>query len=85
MNKCWILKKSIWLPRSLSGKQSACQQEMRVPSLKKKYPLDEEMAPHSSTLAWKIPWTEEPGELQTQGHKESDMTKWLSMDTLTYV
>ena len=32
------------------------------------------MAPHSSTLAWKIPWTEEPGGLQSMG---SDMTEWL--------
>ena len=30
-------------------------------------PLDEEMAPHSSTLAWRIPWTEEPGGLQPMG------------------
>ena len=30
-------------------------------------PLEEEMAPHSSTLAWKIPWTEEPGGLQSLG------------------
>ena len=32
------------------------------------------MAPHSSTLAWKIPWTEEPGGLRSMGHKESDTT-----------
>ena len=30
-------------------------------------PLEEEMATHSSTLAWKIPWTEEPGRLQSMG------------------
>ena len=35
------------------------------------------MAPHSSTLAWKIPWTEEPGRWQSTGRKESDMTEWL--------
>ena len=35
------------------------------------------MAPHSSTLAWKIPWMEEPGRLQSMGCKESDMTKRL--------
>src|SRR5574337_435874 len=33
------------------------------------------MAPHSSTLAWKIPWTEEPGGLQSMGSLESDTTK----------
>ena len=35
------------------------------------------MAPHSSTLAWKIPWTEEPGGLQSTGPLESDTTKQL--------
>ena len=35
------------------------------------------MAPHSSTLAWKIPWTEEPGRLQSMGRQESDMTEQL--------
>ena len=33
------------------------------------------MAPHSSTSAWKIPWTEEPGRLQSMGSLESDMTE----------
>ena len=35
------------------------------------------MAPHSSTLAWKIPWTEEPGGLQSTGSLESDTTERL--------
>ena len=35
------------------------------------------MAPHSSTLAWKIPWTEEPGRLQRMGSLESDTTEQL--------
>ena len=35
------------------------------------------MAPHSSTLAWKIPWTEEPGTLQSMGSLRSDMTECL--------
>ena len=35
------------------------------------------MAPHSSTLAWKIPWMEEPGRLQSWDHQESDMTERL--------
>ena len=33
------------------------------------HPLEKAMAPHSSTLAWKIPWTEEPGRLQTMGSR----------------
>ena len=35
------------------------------------------MAPHSSTLAWKIPWMEEPGRLQSMGSLESDTTELL--------
>ena len=35
------------------------------------------MAPHSSTFAWKIPWTEEPGRLQSMGLLESDTTERL--------
>ena len=35
------------------------------------------MAPHSSTLAWKIPWAEEPGRLQSMGSLESDTTEQL--------
>ena len=34
------------------------------------------MATHSSILAWRIPWTEEPGELQAWGREESNMTEW---------
>ena len=36
------------------------------------------MATHSSILAWKIPWTQEPGRLQAMGSHESDMTERLS-------
>ena len=39
-------------------------QETQVQPLGREDPLEEEMATHSSTLAWKIPWTEEPGGLQ---------------------
>ena len=38
-----------------------------VQSLRREDPLEEAMAPHSSTLAWKVPWTEEPGRLQSMG------------------
>ena len=37
-------------------------------------PLEMEMAIHSSILAWKIPWTEEPGGLPSMGSQESDTT-----------
>ena len=42
-------------------------QETGVQSLGWEDPLEKEMATHSSTLAWKIPWTEEPGRLQSMG------------------
>ena len=41
--------------------------ETRVLSLGQEDPLEKEMATHSSILAWKIPWTEEPGRLQSMG------------------
>ena len=41
-------------------------------------PLEEGMTTHSSILAWRIPWTEEPGRVQAMGSQESDMTEWLS-------
>ena len=40
------------------------------------------MAPHSSTLAWRISWTEEPGRLQSMGLLESDTTEWLHFQFL---
>ena len=45
-----------------------------------KIPLEKGMATHSSILAWQIPWTEKPGELQSMGCcKESDMTEQLTL------
>ena len=49
-------------------------QETKVRSLGREDPLEKEMATHSSILAWRIPWTEDPGGLQSMGHKESDTT-----------
>ena len=43
------------------------RQEVQIRSLGWEDPLEEEMATHSRTLTWKIPWTEEPGGLQTVG------------------
>ena len=42
-------------------------QETRVQPLGWEYPLEKEIATHSSILAWKIPWTKEPGGLQSMG------------------
>ena len=48
-------------------KRLPAMQETWVQSLGQEDPLEKEMAIHSSTLAWKIPWTEEPGGLQSMG------------------
>ena len=48
---------------------------MWVRSLGQEDHLEEGMATHSSILAWRIPWTEEPGGLQSMGWKESDTAK----------
>ena len=55
-------------------KRLSTMRETWVPSLGWEDPLEKEMAIHSSTTAWKIPWTEEPG---TWGRKESDTTERL--------
>ena len=50
-------------------------QEIEIQFLGWEDPLEEEIATHSSILAWRIAWTEELGRLQSMGHKESDMTE----------
>ena len=49
-------------------------QETRIQFLGREDPLEKEMAIHSNILAWKIPWTEEPGGLQSMGWQETDTT-----------
>ena len=49
-------------------------QETQVQSLGQEDPLEKGMATHSSILAWEIPWTEDPGGLQSIGSQESDRT-----------
>ena len=56
------------LVKSLCAMQEMWQ-ELWVQSLGCKDQLEKEMAAHSSILAWEIPWTEEPGELQSMGSK----------------
>ena len=58
-------------------KNSLAMQETWVPSLDQEDPLEKGMAAPSSILAWRIPWTEEPGGLQSMGSQESDTTKQL--------
>ena len=54
-------------------------QETQVQFLSREDPLEKETATHSSTLAWEIPWIEEPGELQSRGWKELDTTERLTL------
>ena len=56
-------------------------QEMWVQSLGRKDPLEKGMATHSSILAWKIPWTEEPNGLQSIESQSQTQLKQLSMHT----
>ena len=53
--------------------------ETWVRSLGQEDPLENGIPTHSSILAWKIPWTEEPGRYSPWGHKESDMTEQLTL------
>ena len=50
-----------------TGKESTCQCSKPGFSLGQEDAMEKEMATHSSILGWKIPWTKEPGELQTMG------------------
>ena len=54
-------------------------EEMKLWSLDREDPLEEEMATHSNILAGIIPWAEEPGRLQSLGLQELDPTGQLSM------
>ena len=54
-------------PGGSDGKASAYNAETQVQSLSREDLLEKEMATHASIRAWKIPWTEEPGRLQSMG------------------
>ena len=68
----------VGLPRWLSGKESICNAgdtgDLGLIPGSGKCP-EEEMATHSSILAWRIPWTEEPAGYSSEGLKELDMTE----------
>ena len=55
------------LPEWLRWYRVSAMQETGVQSLGQEYPLEKETATHSNILAWKTPWTEEPGGLQSMG------------------
>ena len=64
-------------------KNLPAMQEMGVQFLGQEDPLEKEMATHSSILAWRLPWTEEPGRLQSMGsqrvgHNKATITHTVS-------
>ena len=72
-----------WLPKWHSVKRICLlmqeSQQTQIRSLGREDPQEEEMTTHSSILAWKIPWTEEPARLQSMEHKKSDMAEQLNI------
>ena len=58
---------SVYFPGGSVVKNLSAMQETQVRSLGQEDPLEKEMATHSSILAWRIPWTEETGGLQSTG------------------
>ena len=66
-------------------KSLTAMQETWVQSLDWEDGLEKEMETHSSILSWRIPWTEEPGRLQSMGSQELDTTEWINaQDALLY-
>ena len=76
--KSQCLRPFLALRASLVAQRLKClpaRWETWVQSLGQEDPLEKEMATHSSILAWRIPWMEEPGGLQSKGLQRVDMTK----------
>ena len=67
ITKCFIFIGAFYLFTRASLVAQTVKQETWVRFLGREEPLEKEMATHSSTLAWKIPWTEEPDRLQSMG------------------
>ena len=72
-------------PGGSDSKESACNAGDMVWSMDQEDPLEKEMATHSSTLAWRIPWREEPGGLQSMGlqrvgHNWAANTQWQNIN-----
>ena len=64
-------KRSVFIPIPKKGNAKECSNYRTIALIS-----------HASTIAWKIPWTEEPGRLPSKGCKESDMTDRLHFHTL---
>ena len=81
-NNCWVIWYLRGFPGGTSGKDPACQckrfKRCRFNSWVGETPLKENMATHSSILAWRLPWTEEPGGLEFTGLQSQTRLKWFS-------
>ena len=64
-------------------KNLTAMQETQVRSLDREDPLEKGMATHSSILAWRIPWTEEPGGLQFMGLQRVRQTEQLTLSLMS--
>ena len=67
-----------------TGKNPPAMGETWIRSLCQEDPLEKEMATHLSILAWRSPWAEEPGGLQSLGLQESDVTERLTLSLSTH-
>ena len=67
-------QRDVGFPHSSISKESLCNAGDLGLIWVRENPLEKEMATHSSILAWRIPWTEDPGRLQSLGLQESDTT-----------
>ena len=65
MKFCYLLRKNGGFPGGSAVKNPPAMQATQVGSLDREDTLEKGMAIHSSTIAWRIPWTEEPGRLQS--------------------
>ena len=77
-----IIRLGLWVSRYFPGGSAVKNPpatwktwEMRIRSLGREDALEEGTATHCSVLAWRVPWTEEPGGYSPWGHKESDTTE----------
>ena len=62
----YLIAVLVWgFPGGSDGKESTCMRKTQVQSLGQEDPLEKGMTTHSSIPAWRIPWTEEPGRLQS--------------------
>ena len=74
-----------WISLQSDDKESACNAEDWIWSWSWDDPRQKGMAIHSSILAWRIPWTEESGGLQSRGRRELDTTEQLTLSSYLHI